>query len=355
MSVKTIYIVMFLLFPSACVLTNLIMRYATRQGMIDVPNSRSSHSIPKPRGGGLSFVILFLLFAGICFCAMNVPTIVSLGLIVPGLAVAAVGWFDDKKNLSALFRAGVHLISATCAVYCLNGLEQIDIGPQVIELGHVGFVLAVLGIVWSINMYNFMDGIDGLAASEAVVVTAVGGFLSLMSGNTTVALLAFGVSLSVGGFLVWNWPPAKIFMGDVGSGFLGFLLAYLALLSEKTKGVALIVWLVLLSAFIIDATLTLIRRVVSGEKWYQPHRTHAYELAVQVGYTHKQVTVSVIALTACLGVLGWIATLYSHLSIPILLIVFTLLALTHVCLYRKWSPMTSVKNVTINAEEDSPS
>ncbi len=355
MSAKTIYIVMFLLFPSAWVLTSLIMRYATRQGMLDIPNSRSSHSIPKPRGGGLSFVTLFLLFAGICFYAMNVPTRMSLGLIVPGLAVAAVGWFDDKKNLSVLFRAGVHLISAICAVYWLNGLEQISIGPQVIELGHVGFVLAVLGIVWSINMYNFMDGIDGLAASEAVVVATFGGFLSLMSGSTTVALLAFGVSLSVGGFLVWNWPPAKIFMGDVGSGFLGFTFAYLALFSEKTKGVTLIVWLALLSAFVVDATLTLIRRVVSGEKWYQPHRTHAYELAVQVGYTHRQVTVSMIALTACLGVLGWIATLYSHLSIPILLIVYTLLALTHVWLYRKWSPMTSVKHPTINAEEDSPS
>ena len=337
MSAKLIYLIMFLLFPSAWALTGLIRKYTTTKGIVDIPNYRSSHSIPKPRGGGLSFAIVFLLSAVICLYITDLPINMSLGLIGPGMVIAAVGWLDDKRNLSALFRAAIHLLSAIWAVHGLGGMQQISIGAYTVQLGFWGSALAVLGIVWFINMYNFMDGIDGLAASEAVMVSIIGGILALMLGNMPVALLAFGVCLSVAGFLIWNWPPAKIFMGDVGSGFLGFVFAYLALLSEKTNCIPLIVWLIVLSVFVIDATVTLVRRLLSGERWYEAHRTHVYQLAVQAGYSHKQVTVTVVALDLILWGFGAVATIHTHLGLPILITVYVLLTLLHVYFYRKWS------------------
>ncbi len=351
---KSIYLVMFLLLPSAWALTGLVRKYATRQGIMDIPNSRSSHSIPKPRGGGLSFVIVFLLFAGIYFYITDAPISMSLGLIGPGMVIAAVGWLDDKKNVFALLRAAIHLLAAIWAVQSLGGVQEIGIGAFTVELGFLGSALAVFGIVWSINMYNFMDGIDGLAASEAVVVSIIGGILALTLGNMPVALLAFGVSLSVAGFLIWNWPPAKIFMGDVGSGFLGFVFAYLALLSEKTSGVPLIVWIMLLSVFVVDATLTLLRRVFSGERWYEAHRTHVYQLAVQARCSHRQVTVAIVTVNLILGVLGAVANIYTQLGFAILIVVYVLLAAAHVHYYRKWSSITVAKSFAGNNRESMP-
>ncbi len=195
----------------------------------------------------------------------------------------------------------VHTFAAIWAVWCLGGFQSFDLGVTVVPLGMVGSVLAVVGIMWLINLYNFMDGIDGLAGGEAVSVALVGGVLLSFVGATGIALAVFSLAAAVAGFLVLNWPPAKIFMGDVGSGLLGYAFAVLALASDRTGAVPLVVWILLLGVFIVDATATLIRRVMNGERWYEAHRSHAYQRAVQAGYSHRTVTIAVLALNGLLA------------------------------------------------------
>ncbi len=171
-----------------------------------------------------------------------------------------------------------------------------------VPLGLVGSLLAVVGIAWLTNLYNFMDGIDGLAAGEAVSVGLVGCGLLAFAGADGMALAALSLAAAAGGFGVFNWPPAKIFMGDVGSGLLGFAFGVLALASERAGAVPLMVWMMLLAAFIVDATATLIRRVVNGERWFEAHRSHAYQRAVQMGYSHRDVTLAVMGLNVLLAI-----------------------------------------------------
>ena len=177
-----------------------------------------------------------------------------------------------------------------------------DIGFTTVQLGWAGSVVAAVGIVWLINLYNFMDGIDGIAGTEAISVALSAGILLFWTGSQELAWVCIILALAVGGFLVWNWPPARIFMGDVGSGFLGYVFAVLAIVSEKSFSVPLIIWLMLLGVFVTDATITLFKRLARGEKLSQPHRTHVYQLAVQAGYSHKQVTLVVLFINIMLGI-----------------------------------------------------
>jgi Fuc2NAc and GlcNAc transferase len=159
-----------------------------------------------------------------------------------------------------------------------------------------------------INLYNFMDGIDGLAGGQAVLVGLVAAAVSWNAGVPSLAAIALLIAAAAAGFLAWNWAPAKIFLGDVGSGFLGFVFAVIALASELRGTTPLLLWLLLLGVFVFDATLTLTRRVFHGDRWYDAHRSHAYQRAVQAGYSHQQVTTACLTLTALLGALAWFGT-----------------------------------------------
>lgn len=324
-------------------MTGLIRRHALRKGVMDIPNHRSSHSVPTPRGGGLSFVIVFNLFVLIYSVVGRISPDMVVGFTCASIVIALIGWLDDKKGLSARLRALVHIIAAAWAVFWIGGLPQINVGFYAFRLGFIGSVLAVVGVVWLINLYNFMDGIDGLSGSEAVTVAVFGGLLSLLVGNYPIAHFSFALAVSVGGFLMWNWPPAKIFMGDVGSGFLGFTFAYIALVSEKTDGVPLIIWLMLLSVFIVDASLTVIRRALSHEKLYEAHKSHVYQLAVQAGYSHKELTVRVVFMNVGLAVIALAATIFKRLLLPLCIVVYGLLFLLYWRLYAKWAD----RNITV--------
>jgi Fuc2NAc and GlcNAc transferase len=158
-----------------------------------------------------------------------------------------------------------------------------------------------------INLYNFMDGIDGLAGGEAVLVASVGGLGLIVAGQPGLGAAALAVAGASAGFLVFNWAPARIFMGDVGSGLLGFLLAGLGLASEAAGGPAALTWVLWLGVFVVDATITLIRRFLGGEAWYAAHSSHAYQRAVQSGWSHARVSAVALILTAALAGLGWAA------------------------------------------------
>jgi Fuc2NAc and GlcNAc transferase len=263
--------------------------------LLDLPNARSSHEHPTPRGGGLSIVMVSLLAASghhlLSGSAALVPPAALIGLA----AVAAIGYLDDRGDVAARWRFIVHLVGAGLIMYSLGRLPPLPWLGGVIDVGLPGAAIAVLGLTWLINLYNFMDGIDGIAAVEAVTVL-LGAIAILMSQGEVVPAEMPIMVAAVAGFLVWNWPPARIFMGDAASGFLGALLGFVALATSHGEGINLWSWLILLAVFIADATITLLRRIARGERWYSAHRSHAYQrLSRRVGH-HWPVTVGVGAI-----------------------------------------------------------
>jgi Fuc2NAc and GlcNAc transferase len=276
-------------------LTGAMRRYALRSAVLDLPNERSLHRTPTPRGGGVAVALVTL--AGLAAGALlsKIPADVAWPLGVGGALVAAVGWLDDRRGVSARVRATVHAAAACWAAYWIWG----ELTPAA--------VAGVVCIMWAINLYNFMDGIDGLAGAEAGSVGLIAGALFLMAGRDDLAVVAFLVAAAATGFLGWNWPPARIFMGDVGSGFLGFMFGALSLMAGRSGALPLALCLLLAGIFAFDATITLLRRAARGERWHQAHRSHAYQRLVQAGSTHAEVTGGVLLVNLGLGVLAWLA------------------------------------------------
>jgi Fuc2NAc and GlcNAc transferase len=276
-------------FVVAWTLTAIVRRYALSAGMLDVPNPRSSHVTPTPRGGGMAIVGAVCLASAGLFLAGWLDWRLVAVCWGPGLMVALVGYADDRRGLSPGIRLLVHLGAAAIAVgltWPWPGILAESISFQVL------LVLAVVvGIGWMINLFNFMDGIDGLAGSEAVFVLGAAALLIWLTGGSSawVALLGAGAAAAAG-FLWWNWPPARIFMGDVGSGFVGFLVGALALLAWHAGQLHYSVWLILSSLFVADASVTLVRRMLRRERWYAAHRSHAYQWLSRTRLGHAGVT-----------------------------------------------------------------
>lgn len=277
----------------SAMLTGRLRRYALRKRLLDLPNERSSHSVPTPRGGGLAIVVSFLLALSYLLLSGQLKADTFLAFAGGGVLVAAIGYWDDRHDLPAKIRLVGHFAAAIWATAWIDGIPSLDLGFATLHWGWTGYVISVLGIVWLLNLYNFMDGIDGLAASEAIFVAGVGGVFLLNAGAEGLGLTSLGLAAACVGFLLWNWPPAKIFMGDVGSGFLGYVLAVLAIAGNHKTDVSLWVWLLLLGVFVVDATVTLLRRVLRGEKVYAAHRSHAYQHATTIYDSHVKVTLAV--------------------------------------------------------------
>jgi len=275
-------------------LTGLVRKSALARGVLDIPNERSSHQSAMPRGGGLAMVLAFTASLVALASIGGQRGAVLLALAGGGLAVAAIGFVDDRRPVPPAWRLAVHLAAAVWAVAWLGGLPALTIGNLTLSLSWIGYLLAVLSIVWTLNLFNFMDGIDGIAASEAVFICGSAGILGLLypGGAASVGALAWIFCAACLGFLVWNWPPARIFMGDVGSGYLGFVIAVLAIAADHDDPAAPWPWLILGGVFFVDASVTLVHRALRGERVYEAHRTHAYQwLARRWG--HRRVTVSV--------------------------------------------------------------
>ena len=269
-------------------------RVALKKGIIDRPNERSSHVLPTPRGGGLAIVGTSVALQAILLWLQIINPRLAIALMVGGSSVAYIGFVDDRGSVSAGVRSCVHFAAALIAVVILGGLPALQVGKELLDLGVVGSLIAIVAVVWVLNLFNFMDGIDGIAGSEAVFVTGAGALLGLVAGIvpgiSVAALVTCGASF---GFLVWNWPPAKVFMGDVGSGYLGYVIAVLALASAVHNPVMLFAWLILGGAFFCDATATLLRRFFSGKRLSEAHRSHVYQKMARGWGSHKRVTLLV--------------------------------------------------------------
>jgi Fuc2NAc and GlcNAc transferase len=313
---------------ASALLTGLVRRLLVSRRQLVIPGERSLHDVPTPQGGGIAIVASTLAAQ----CALAALGIVPLGALLAfgggGAAVAVIGFLDDRRHVSPLLRISVHLAAAAWALFWLGGLPAIPLGGESMNLGIGGYVLGTLGIIWSLNLFNFMDGIDGLAASEGTFVAFAGAALSLLIGTAPAApAVALMLGCACIGFLIFNWPPAKIFMGDVGSGYVGYTIALLVVVAARDNAVAWLVWLILGSVFFVDATLTLARRSLRGERVYEAHRSHTYQrLARRWG--HLPVTVGVLVVNLLwLLPCAWLAAVYPERSAWIALAALTPLVL----------------------------
>lgn len=280
---------------AAYILTGWVRRYALSR-LLDVPNARSSHSRPTPRGGGLAIVIVLAVatLAGVWFGFL--PSRLSLALLAC-VPLAVVGFVDDHGHVPARWRFLLQMLAATWVVILFGGVEHLVVAGRTLTLGLAGYPLGVLFLVWYLNLFNFMDGIDGIEGVEVTFVALSASMFMACRGAffSPESLVLVAVSGATLGFLIWNWPPARIFMGDVGSGVLGFLLALITINSATNGTLSLCVWIILAGVFLVDATQTLMVRLVRGERWYEAHRSHAYQHASRRFGSHRAVTLGILA------------------------------------------------------------
>lgn len=280
-----------LYFAIAVAGTWLARRYALRRDLIDQPGERRSHSVATPRGGGISIVIA-LLVAAIALALRYPQHIVLLAAFVIGLVlVAGVGLIDDHRPLSPWLRLAVHAMAA--AVFAL-GVAGVYGDP-------LTALAAFIAVMVLTNVWNFMDGINGIAASQAALVST--GLFAVVGGAW--GWLALALVAACVGFLPFNFPRARIFLGDVGSGALGYALAALLVVSYADQAMSWALLALPLSAFLVDSALTLLRRLLRGERWWTPHTQHAYQGWAAAIRAHAPVTLGYAGWTAVAGLLAW--------------------------------------------------
>jgi UDP-N-acetylmuramyl pentapeptide phosphotransferase/UDP-N-acetylglucosamine-1-phosphate transferase len=265
-------------FVVALVVVHIAIAYAQRRGMYDQPGQRRSHKLPTPRGGGIGIIVAVLPTMPACLIYMRPswPLLVAITLLAAVVLVALIGWWDDHRSLPVLPRFGVQLL----AVALFSSALLMD------GSGWLWLPLLVLAGAWSINLHNFMDGIDGLLAQQGIFVAC--GLALLAWGVGQLALAGASASLAAAclGFWCYNRSPARIFMGDVGSGSVGLLLFALSAMLWRVNEALLWPALILSSAFMTDASLTLLVRILQGRRWYTAHREHLYQWIVRRGHTH---------------------------------------------------------------------
>ncbi len=287
------------------VLTGAVRRFAIHRRMLDIPNARSSHASPTPRGGGLAIVLSFSVALLLLVLYHELDFRTAAVLFVCGAVVGAAGYLDDRRSLPAPVRFAAHALVAGFFVAMMGHVPDgslIDFGPA---QRWIGAAIVVMALIWSTNLFNFMDGIDGIAGSEAVFVAGAGAWISsLHHGDPGLTAAMLCLSGAVLGFLAWNWPPARIFMGDVGSGFLGLMLPMLGFAASQRAAIPLEVWLILGGVFLVDATATLFRRILRGDRWFEAHRLHAYQHSARRWKGHLPVTLLLSAVNL-LWLLPW--------------------------------------------------
>lgn len=293
----------------AAMLTPLLARWAHRRNFLDVPNQRSSHVIATPRIGGVALVTSVVAGLGVLQIA-GVGIGREGGVVLTGaLAIAALGLADDFWTLSAVVRLLVQAVVAAIVVATVGPLPLKWFGPD----SWMSMALTVLWIMLVTNAYNFMDGIDGIAGAQALVAGIGWAIVAILAGSRDIAALSLLVAAASSGFLLHNWQPAKVFMGDAGSGFFGFLFAVLPLLAPA--GSVSLVWcgVLLMWPFLFDTGFTLLRRASRFENILSAHRSHIYQRLVLTGCSHRDVTL----VYAGLALLGVVAAILVETQQPI--------------------------------------
>lgn len=268
-----------------------------RRHLMQAPHAHGTHTQAIPRGVGLSVVIVCLItLISLLFTHVNFPASLALVLIIGGLILAAVGFWDDHGHISPLIRLLVQAVVVLFTLYQIGGFPILYLFNQPIVVGLAGNVFAALGMIWFINLYNFTDGIDGQAGCQTIFVSINLAAMAYLLGFLSLSWLMLVLSASMAAFLFWNWQPAKVFMGDVCSCFLGFLFAGLMAYTARDQMIPLLTWLILFALPITDMTYTLIVRLLKGYSYHQTHCTHAFQQAVGRFGSHQAVVLGGLAI-----------------------------------------------------------
>lgn len=286
-----------------------LRHYALARNILDLPNLRSSHTMPTPRGGGIAIVVCSSLAMLVIAAQGWLEKDHLWALLGSGMLVALVGFVDDHRPLTAHWRLLSHFLAATWGLFWLGGMPELAFFGEHSRPGWLWDALGLFYLVWLLNLYNFMDGIDGIASMEAICVCLGGALIYVLLDRWDLALLPVVMAVACCGFLFWNFPPARIFMGDGGSGYLGILLGLLSLQAAWVEPELLWAWIILLGVFIVDASITLLRRLLRGEPVHQAHRSHAYQFASRQFGRHLPVTLTVAGINICwlLPLALWVA------------------------------------------------
>lgn len=313
-------------------LTGALARHAHARGLYDAISERSAHSQATPRIGGLAIVAVAMMGYGVAY-AFGAPSGYIAALLGGGAIVGLVGLVDDLRGVRVTIRAAAHFGAAMWAVWWIGPFDLSFLPFWQPGVQSAGAIITVVGIVWFINFYNFMDGINGLAATEAVSVAGFGAVLLYFGGVAGAGLLP-ALLLAAGclGFLPWNFPVAKTFMGDASSGFLGFSLAVMAVFASRVDAALGVAWIVLIGVFAVDSTVTLIRRSLRREAIYNAHSEHAYQRLARRLRSHVPVTLAALGIN-CLWLfpIAWCIELALFAPVAGAFIAFFPLVITCVC------------------------
>ncbi len=276
---------------------------------MDHPNERSLHDVPKPRIGGIGICAgVSLALISMTFVGISLPETTSY-FVAGALIVLIISFIDDIRTLSAAFRIPFHFLAAGMLVTAGLTLEKISVGSIVLALPTtVGVVVSVLYVVWMVNLYNFMDGMDGFAGGMAVIGFGVLALLAANAGSLAIAAVAACIAGAALGFLLFNFPPARVFMGDLGASTLGFLAAGISLWADRENVVPLWISVLIFSPFIADATITLFRRAFYRQRIWRAHRDHYYQKLVRLGWGHRKTVICEYLLMLACGISALVAT-----------------------------------------------
>jgi UDP-N-acetylmuramyl pentapeptide phosphotransferase/UDP-N-acetylglucosamine-1-phosphate transferase len=303
-------------------LTGHVRAWLARRAILDRPVARSAHRAPVPRGGGLALMPA-ILAAWLALALLGQTTPAGAGIALLAAALSLISWLDDLRSLPAWLRLAAHLVAAAIGLSFLPGAGSVFQGllPPLLDR-----LATALLWVWFVNLFNFMDGIDGISAVETAAVGIGVALVALSAGDNADGRAVLGLTLAAGmlAFLRWNWHPARLFLGDVGSVPLGYLLGWL-LLGLAAKGL----WapaLILPLYYLADATITLGRRILRRERVWEAHRQHFYQRALGSDGNHAAVARLVLAADALLVVLALLALTRPRLALALAgLVVATLL------------------------------
>ncbi|WP_299974802.1 glycosyltransferase family 4 protein [uncultured Pseudoteredinibacter sp.] len=284
------------LFSALCwLLSHAVRSYAIKAQVVDIPGERSSHSQITPRGGGLAIVICACLLA--IYLAQQDPSMTAwlIAIFFPASALGLFSFVDDHRPLSRRLRMLVHMSCATLFLYLLPTTSSLQIASFNIAINSLwALPFSLIAISWLINLYNFMDGIDGIAASEAICLL-LGLQIIITANGAGFDQILMGLAAVISGFLFINWAPAKVFMGDIGSCFLGLVLAAIACYCSDRYHISLWSAIILLTTFIYDASWTLLYRILSKQAWNEPHRSHSYQILSRRWESHGKVVCAMLA------------------------------------------------------------
>ena len=290
-------------------LTAQMLTLLVNRRMLDTPNERTLHKGSIPRGGGV--VIVALLMAALLVMAVQSGRYAALGgMAILVSAWAILSWRDDQTDLSARLRLCFQLLFALLTILAFGYVTHIEYASGLfVSLSLWGALLTFIGIIWMANLYNFMDGMDGLASSQTIVAAITLAFWFWQAGDIPLATVCLILASATYGFILWNWQPAKVFLGDVGSVSIGAFFATLIVYANTRYAIPVLSLVALFGVFVFDASITILLRAARGDKIWLPHRSHYYQRMAALGYPHARIVIVQIVLMLCCSILATISVI----------------------------------------------